>query len=195
MLACWHRWLGSVNPAQALQQSISEGNNLWICNCWDAMLRCCKRAFFIPSSYELWSIFFLNKTAILREKKKSFANLSPAFRGAFLSSDLSQKHGLSFAKLSPAFRGAFLSQSFANHFWSTSMVILYQILYKGLFIPSSYAKTWQGAPHLTPCAWYGWPRTLCSQGYLFRPLAESKVDRNLSCLSFLGFHVYRQRAI
>ena len=41
--------------------------------------------------FELWSIFFINKTAILGEKKLSFANLSPAFSGAFLSFDLSQK--------------------------------------------------------------------------------------------------------
>ena len=105
MLA-WHRWLESVNPAQALQQSISKGNNLWIRHCWDAKLRCCKLAFFIPSSH---------------------------------------------------------------------------------------AKTWQGAPNLTPCAWYGWPRTLCSQGYLFRPLAESKVDRNLSCFLSLASTSSRQR--
>ena len=94
-----------------------------------------------------WWIFFLNKTAIFRKKKKSsFANLSPAFRG----SDRSQKHDLSFAKLSPAFRGAFLSQSFAkkkyfreafaNHFWSTSMVILYYIVYKGLLIDPHIMK-------------------------------------------------------
>ena len=55
MLACWHKWLGSVKSAQALRQSLSEGDNLWIHHFWDAKSKCCETACFIHSlNAKIW---------------------------------------------------------------------------------------------------------------------------------------------
>ena len=72
--------------------------------------------------YELWSIFFLNKTAILREKRvifhESFARLSRSFSVAVFR----EKKKVTFAKLSrttfEALQWSSFTKSFTRGFWS-----------------------------------------------------------------------------
>ena len=101
------------SPLKPYLESSWAANGRWKFCCWTGNAQ---ESFAVCFGCELWSKFFLDKTAILHKKQVIFRETFARLIAEPFCRSLSPKKN-TFANP--------VRESFADHFWSTSMVILY----------------------------------------------------------------------